>query len=203
VGTVNDTGGEIVSLIPAFRLGLWNAWIFVLAFLLLFIIWGILDRLRGQTGASRPDKPPFNETEKKLYGISQVALWASNAYSIVLPLSLGSAWFYAGLVIYLVGMIFTIVSGTTLDTTPEDKPATDGLYRISRNPIYLGCFLIYIGIGVASASWLFLLLTTIWIILYDKLIAPEEQWCLEKYGNAYRAYMDRTPKWIGIPRRND
>jgi len=142
-----------MSLVPEFRLGLWNAWIFVLTFLLLFIIWGILDRLRGQKGSSRPDKPPFNEKEEKLYGLSQLALWASNAYSIFLPLNLGTAWFYAGLVIYLFGMIFTIISGTTLDKTPVDKPATEGLYRISRKRArYLGCFLIYLGIGIACAS---------------------------------------------------
>ena len=188
-----------MSLIPDFELGLWNAWIFVLAFLLLFIIWGNLDRLRGRKRSSRPDKPPFNEKEKKLYGISQLALWVSNAYSIVLPLQLATTWFYGGLGIYLVGMIFTIISGTTLDHTPLDQPATEGPYRISRNPIYLGCVLIYIGIGIACASWLFLLLTTIWIVLYNILITPEEQWCLETYGDQYRDYMNRTPKWIGIP----
>jgi protein-S-isoprenylcysteine O-methyltransferase Ste14 len=97
-------------------------------------------------------------------------------------------------------MVVTLLAGTSLDSTPTDRPATRGLYRISRNPLYLGCFLIYIGTGIACASWLFLLLTAIWIVLYDILIAPEERWCLEKYGEAYREYMDRTPKWIGIPK---
>jgi protein-S-isoprenylcysteine O-methyltransferase Ste14 len=97
-------------------------------------------------------------------------------------------------------MLFTLIAGISLDTTPMDRPATKGLYRISRNPIYLGCFLIYIGIGIACASWLFLLLTAIWIVLYDILITPEERWCLEKYGNEYQEYMNRTPKWIGIPK---
>jgi protein-S-isoprenylcysteine O-methyltransferase Ste14 len=188
-----------MSLIPEFELGLWNAWILVLSFLLLFIFFSILDHLKGRKSSTRPDKPPFNEKEEKLYGISQLAIWSSNIYSVFLPLELNTAWFYFGLVIYLFGMVFTIIAGTTLDRTPMDKPATKGLYRISRNPIYLGCFLIYIGIGLACASWLFLLLTMIWIILYDILVAPEERWCLEKYGNAYREYMNRTPKWIGIP----
>jgi len=57
------------------------------------------------------------------------------------------------------------------------------------------------GIGIACASWLFLLLTMMWIVLYDILIAPEECWCLERYRDAYREYMNRTPKWIGIPNR--
>ena len=189
-----------MSLVPDFELGLWNAWIFVLSFLLMFIVWEILNRIREQKGASRPDKPPFNEKEKKLYGISQLIFWASVIYSFFLPLKLGTAWFYVGLLVYLFGMIFTIVAGTNLDNTPMNRPATEGLYRISRNPIYLGTFLIFIGIGIAGASWLFLLLIAVFIVLYDILIAPEERWCLEKYGDAYREYMDKTPRWIGIPK---
>ncbi len=189
-----------MSLIPEFELGLWNAWIFVLSFFSLFIVFKILDHLRGKRGSSRPDKPPFNEKEEKLYGISQLAIWASNIYSVFLPLKLDTVWFYAGLSTFLLGMVFTLLAGTSLDATPLDRPATKGLYRISRNPIYLGCFLIYIGAGIACASWLFLLLTAIWVVLYDLLIAPEERWCLEKYGDAYREYMNRTPKWIGIPK---
>ena len=189
-----------MSLIPEFELGLWNAWIFVLSFGLMFIGWHILDRLRAQKGSSRPDKPPFNESEKKLYGISQVIFLASVIYSGFLPLKLGTAWFYVGLLVYLFGMTFTILAGTSLDTTPIDKPATKGLYRISRNPLYLGTFLIFIGIGIAGASWLYLLLIAVFIVLYDILIAPEERWCLEKYGDSYREYMNRTPRWIGIPK---
>jgi protein-S-isoprenylcysteine O-methyltransferase Ste14 len=189
-----------MSLIPEFELGLWNAWIFVLSFLLLFTVWEILNRVRGRKGSSRPDKPPFNENEEKLYGVSQSMFWASVIYSFFLPLKLGTAWFYAGLLVYLSGMILTIIAGTSLDNTPINRPATEGIYRISRNPIYLGTFLIFIGTGIACVSWLFLLLIAGFIILYDILIAPEERWCLEKYGTAYREYMDRTPKWIGIPK---
>ena len=189
-----------MSLIPEFRLGLWNAWIFILSFLLLFIVFGILDKLRGKKRSNRPDKPPFDEKERKLYGISQLAIWVSNIYSVFLPLELNTVWFYAGLSTFLFGMVFTFLAGISLDATPINRPATTGLYQISRNPIYLGCFLIYIGTGIACASWLFLLLTAIWIVLYDILVAPEENWCLEKYGNAYREYMNRTPKWIGIPK---
>ncbi|NIQ07827.1 DUF1295 domain-containing protein [Candidatus Bathyarchaeota archaeon] len=80
------------------------------------------------------------------------------------------------------------------------EPVARALYRISRNPIYLGTILIFIGIGIACASWLCLLLIAIYIILQHILIAAEERWCLEKYGDAYREYMNRTPRWIGIPK---
>ena len=189
-----------MSLMPEFELGIWNAWIFVVSFLLVLTGWEVLNRLRGQKGSSRPNKPPFDENEKRLYGISQLIFWAYVVYSFFLPLKLGTAWFYVGLLVYLFGLIFTIDAGTNLDNTPMDKPATEGLFRISRNPVYLGTFLIFIGIGIACASWLFLLLIAVFMVLYDILIAPEERWCLEKYGTAYQEYVNRTPKWIGIPK---
>jgi protein-S-isoprenylcysteine O-methyltransferase Ste14 len=87
---------------------------------------------------------------------------------------------------------------------PLDRPATEGLYRISRNPIYLSTFLIDIGIGIAGASWIYLLYAMIEIILQNSTLGAEERWCLEKYGDKYKEYMNRTPRWIGIPKsRND
>ena len=194
-----------MSLIPEFELGLWNAWILTTSYFLSFIVRYVLYRLGGKKVSGRPIKPPLNEKEKKLNVISQLFGLASVIYSFFLPLKLGTAWLYVGLLVYLFGMIFNIVAGTNLVNTPMDRPATKGLYRISRNPIYLGTYLIFIGVGIACASWLFLLLIAVSLVLQDILIAPEERWCLEKYGDTYRAYMNRTPKWIGIPKseKND
>ena len=189
-----------MSLIPEFELGLWNAWILTLSYLLSFIVRYVLYRLRGQMGSSRPITPPLNKKEHKLDVIATLIFVASVIYSFFLPLKLGTAWLYIGLIVYLFGMIFNIVAGTNLVNTPMDRPATKGLYRISRNPIYLSANLIFIGMGIACASWLVLLLIAVSIILQNILIDAEERWCLEKYGDAYREYMNRTPKWIGIPK---
>jgi protein-S-isoprenylcysteine O-methyltransferase Ste14 len=151
-------------------------------------------------GSSRPITPPLSKKEHKLDVIATLIFVASVIYSFFLPLKLGTAWLYIGLIVYLFGMILNIVAGTNLVNTPLDRPATKGLYRISRNPIYLSTNLIFIGIGIACASWLILLLIAISIILQNITIDAEERWCLEKYGDAYREYMNRTPKWIGIPK---
>ena len=189
-----------MSLVPEFELGLWNAWIFLLPYLLMYIVLGGLVRLMKLKGASRPITPPLNKKEKKLDRISGLIFVAFIIYSFFLPLKLGTAWLYLGLFVYLFGMIFTVVAGINLVNTPLDRPATKGLYRISRNPIYLGTNLIFTGIGIACASWLVLLLLAVGIVMQDILIGAEERWCLEKYGDDYREYMDKTPKWIGIPK---
>ena len=85
-------------------------------------------------------------------------------------------------------------------TTSPFEPVTKGVYRISRNPSYFSEFLLDISIGIACTSWIFLLFGTIFIILTNIVVASEERFCLKKYGDAYREYMDKTPRWIGIPR---
>jgi protein-S-isoprenylcysteine O-methyltransferase Ste14 len=192
-----------MSLIPEFELGLWNAWILSLSFLLMFIILGILDHLIEPKGSRRPRTPPMNEKERKLDWIATFIFLVPNIYSFFLPLKLGTAWFYIGLLVHLFGIVFTVIAATNLMKAPVDRPVTKGLYRISRNPIYLGTVLIFIGNGIACTSWLYLLLTAIFVVLQDILLAPEERWCLEKYGDTYREYMNRTPRWVGIPKSRE
>lgn len=119
-------------------------------------------------------------------------------YSIFVPLRLGTGWFFAGLPVYVVGMIFITMTILSFSTAPVDKPVTRGVFRISRNSMYFGWFLVYVGMGIMCGSWVFLLAGLASIIMNHILIPAEERICLEMYGSAYREYMNRTAKWIGI-----
>jgi protein-S-isoprenylcysteine O-methyltransferase Ste14 len=191
-----------VSLIPAFEIGAWNAWILILFFYLIaFGLTSLIERVRFKYKAdSRPPRPIYNEQDKKITLILMVTVFASFIYSVFLPLKLGTAWFYAGLIVYLLGMVFLITAEVNFVSTPVDKLVTKGVYRISRNPMWFGFFLIFIGIGIACASWVYLLSAMIFIILQHVLLTCEERWCLEKYGDAYSEYMKKTPKYLGIPK---
>jgi len=81
-----------------------------------------------------------------------------------------------------------------------NEPVSGGAYRYSRHPIYTALVLIFLGVSMASASWVFLLLTVLMAVLVSLSVADEERYCVEKYGDSYREYMDRTPRWIGIPK---
>jgi protein-S-isoprenylcysteine O-methyltransferase Ste14 len=116
-------------------------------------------------------------------------------------LAIGTAWLYTGLFVSLLGFVFLVLAMSTFITNPVDKPNTAGIYRISRHPWYIGLFSIYIGVGIASASWLYILVTLIWSVTYrNVLMIPEERHCFEKFGDTYQEYMNRTPRWIGIPK---
>jgi len=192
-----------MSLIPEFELGLWNAWIFWLYLVLAIVPTMLIYRIGAKDDWKKAmgrqyTVPSSNKTEKRLAYISYFVFIALVIYSIFLPLKLDTVWFYVGLLIYLLGIIFSIMAEVSFATTPLDKPITKGVYRISRNPMDFGAFLIMMGTGIACASWLFLLFAMSWIILTDRGAIAEERFCLKKFGDAYREYMNRTPRWIGI-----
>ena len=75
------------------------------------------------------------------------------------------------------------------------------MFSVSRNPIYLGQFLVCLGVGAACASWIFLVYAAVFLVIANLSASAEESYCLEKYGDAYREYMDRAPRWLGMPKR--
>jgi protein-S-isoprenylcysteine O-methyltransferase Ste14 len=188
-----------MSLVPAFEIGLWNAWIITVFLVLIGMVPGLF------ISKERKDKmgkwPPFSKTERILALSTHVVVMPAAAiYSIFLPLKLGTAWFYVGIPVCLVAGVMAVVASVNIINTPPNDPVTTGAYRISRHPLYFSAFLIYLGTGIACASWLFLLFAAAWIIMWHIVVPAEERGLVEEYGDAYRRYMNRTPRWIGIPK---
>lgn len=188
-----------MSITPVVEIGLWNAWIFMLLVLLPLPL-VVLFRKGVFKKTASIHASILTGTENKIFIFSKIIMLSIFIYSIFLPLQLGTIWFSIGLPIYLFGLILQTIAWVNVATSPVDKPVTKGLYRYSRHPMYVNIPLIFIGMGIASASWLFLLLSIILIITHFYNAIPEERECLEAYGNAYREYMDRTPRWIGTPK---
>jgi protein-S-isoprenylcysteine O-methyltransferase Ste14 len=192
-----------MSLVPAFEIGVWNAWVFTLLFPLHPLIMMLIDKLVGTGDMFKKmgGSPAYNKTESIInIFCSYVLFFGLFIYSIFLPLQLGTIWFYVGLVLSVLGDVIWVIAIVNIADIPLGELWTKGLYRYSRHPMYLASLLILMGAGVASASWVFLLFSIIYIILSVILISTEERSCLEKIGNAYREYMNRTPRWIGIPK---
>jgi len=152
-----------------------------------------------RTAENPADMPPA-KTEKKISTFSTVIYILLLIYSVFLPLKLGTIWFYIGLPIYVVGLTMFMISIVNIATTPLGEPFAKGIYRYSRHPMSFFGFLTFIGVGIASASWVFLLFSIVYTILSFVIAIPEERFCLEKYGDVYRQYMNRTPRWIGLPK---
>jgi len=188
-----------MSLIPAFEIGVWNAWIFMVWLLIQTLAVRLVSKEVYQRGGNPPDMKPSQAY--KILSFLSVPLWLlPTAYSIFLPLKLGTIWFAIGLIIFLLGLVLNVIATINFATAPMNEPVTGGAYRYSRHPLYAAHVLIYFSVSIASASWVFLLATIMLAVLVGLSVKDEEHYCLERYGLAYREYMDRTPRWLGIPK---
>ena len=188
-----------MQLIPVFKIGILNAWIFILLVILPLVLVVLFQRgVFKKTDSIHSSI--LTGRENKIFIFSKVILFSVFIYSVFLPLKLGTIWFYAGLPIYLLGLILHTIAWVNVATSPPDKPVTKGLYRYSRHPMYITFPLIFIGTSIASASWLFLVLSIMLVITHFYNGTIEERECIKAYGKAYREYMNKTPKWVGIPK---
>jgi len=182
-----------MSIVPTFEIGLWNAWILTTILFLFIMLSGALPKNIGKRIT------PVREVKKINSGM-MIVFFALIIYSIFLPLKLGTIWLYIGLAVYILGFIISSAALFSIATTKPGEPFTTGMYRYSRHPIALGTLLPFIGTGIATASWLLLLLSSILTVLSHFSAVTEEGATAEKFGDTYRNYIKRTPRWIGIPK---
>jgi len=188
-----------MSLVPAFEIGVWNAWWFMCVFPLQWMLVIIIPRhIAEKTG--HPAGLKQDRKGKTIGSLTNIVWIIATLYSIFLPLQTGTAWFYAGLAVFIIGAIILISATLKVYQTAADAPFTGGIYRFSRHPMYLSMFFVYAGVSIAAASWLFLFITIITFFLQSLQAIREENYCLERYGDAYRAYLGRTSRWLGIPK---
>lgn len=181
-----------MSLVPAFKIGVWNAWILAIVLLLYAFIPYLIKDYTKKMGQS--------EESGKFSTFNTVSFFILMICSIFLPLKLGTVWFYTGLFIYFLGLVIITIAMVNIASTPLGKLFEKGAYRYSRNPESLGMIMVFIGIGIASASWFYLLLSAILVVLTYFTVAAEERFLIGQYSDAYRDYMNRTPRWLGIPK---
>ena len=91
-------------------------------------------------------------------------------------------------------------AGTTVDPRTPDQSASlvvSGVYRISRNPMYVGFLLVLIAWGVFLSNLTSLVLLPAFVIYMNRFqIVPEERYMREKFGEVYRQYEARVRQWV-------
>jgi protein-S-isoprenylcysteine O-methyltransferase Ste14 len=110
----------------------------------------------------------------------------------------GAALAVGGFVMIAMGSRRFQAAGTNIPPTlPTTALVVDGIYRRTRNPIYLGTTLVYLGLGVTAGSpWaIALLVPLIWVINVG-VVAREERYLERKFGDAYLTYKARVRRWI-------
>lgn len=111
---------------------------------------------------------------------------------------LGIGLIVAGVAHALTSVILFVSSKTTI--IPHSHASTfvrRGAYRWTRNPMYVGMTLIYVGICAITTALLALLLLSIPLVFVDRLVIPmEERHMEEVFGRDYIDYKTRVRRWL-------
>jgi len=138
--------------------------------------------------------------------ITATGMWAIAQRVAALHFSLpGAAWLSAALAI--VGSAIAVAgvaefrkAGTTVDPRVPGQSAhlvAGGVYRYSRNPMYVGFLFILCGWGVFLGSALALVGIPAFVACLNRLqIAPEERAMREKFGASYTRYASAVRRWL-------
>ncbi len=143
-------------------------------------------------------RPPFIYLGFLALGLGLDWLWPSPLLPEALRYTLGGALIGLGFALALALIRRFRAAGTSFHThKPATAILTDGPYRISRNPIYIGLTAVYAGIGVAAdAPWVWLLLLPALAVMHHGVILREERYLERKFGKEYLDYKARVRCWL-------
>ena len=121
-----------------------------------------------------------------------------DAESLSVLRSIGVALVVIGVATLVLAYSSMARAKTTIDPNVHTlKIVTSGIYAYSRNPIYLGWFVLLAGRGLMSASLLALLeAATMLLLLYWAVIVEEEAYLESKFGEEYLRYKKRVRRWL-------
>jgi protein-S-isoprenylcysteine O-methyltransferase Ste14 len=113
-------------------------------------------------------------------------------------LVLGAGVLAAGAVLCLAGVTAALRHQTTIvPHRPASTLLTAGAYRISRNPMYAGLAIAYLGgVLVAGSWWPLATLPIALIIVRNLVIGPEERYLADQFGQIYLDYRARVRRWF-------
>jgi protein-S-isoprenylcysteine O-methyltransferase Ste14 len=135
-----------------------------------------------------------------------VAMWLVSRLGGAVHVSFGNRM-GAAIVIGAIGMAFGLSAmasfvraKTTMNPTKlgaTSSLVTHGVYRLTRNPMYLSLALYLFALGVYLSNWLALLLLPVFVLYINQFqIKPEERALSALYGPEYASYKSRVRRWL-------
>jgi protein-S-isoprenylcysteine O-methyltransferase Ste14 len=190
-GFVKDKSMELY---PNLEIGLFNGWVLIVLF---FGAYGIMLISFPKSTIARL----YDRSGQRKYPLLRHLLVVSFVlllfiFMCLTPLKIGDVVFVIGISLYSLGLVGFLIALVNFRNTPVDQPVTSGLYRYSRHPQQLAFSISFLGISIAIGSWLAFAVIIFGVIGAHKKILAEEKACLEQYGESYKNYMERIPRYF-------
>jgi protein-S-isoprenylcysteine O-methyltransferase Ste14 len=102
-----------------------------------------------------------------------------------------------GIRIMTVGYVPRGTSGRNTRKQVAEVLNTTGMYSVVRHPLYVGNFIMWLGISLFFHLWWFtLLITLLFWVYYEKIMYAEEEFLKQKFGEQFLAWAEKTPLFI-------
>ena len=169
---------------------------FVTAIPIIIIRYAFLNILNKEALKRAAYFAPLVGRERIAYWVYQVTTLFIMVDLILLKIKVDSDWFYIGVVTYSFGLVLYAISMLDYARPKANGINVNGLYRISRNPMYIAYFICLFGCVLISNSWTLFTLLIVFQISSHWIILSEERWCIKKFGEEYMRYMDKARRYI-------
>lgn len=163
---------------------------------IILIRYGLLSIINKKALARARFFAPLIGREKIAYWVYQITTLLILLCLLLLKIRTGSVLFYIGLIIYGLGIILFAIS--IIDYAEPNMSGMNlaGVYRVSRNPMYVAYFISFLGCAFLTHSWILLVVLIVFQVSAHWIILSEERWCVEKFGEEYIKYMKKVRRYV-------
>ena len=170
---------------------------FLLVIPLFLIRFGLLYAVSKDALARAARFAPLAGREKIAYGLYQISNVALIVYPCFLSIKLEPpCLFDAGAVVYGAGVVLLAVS-TVQFAHPSPSGLVDrGVYRLSRNPMYVAYPLCFAGMALMTCSMALMALTFAFQASARWIVRAEERECARRFGDEYARYAAKVRRWL-------
>jgi len=140
--------------------------------------------------------PPTLGKEQTAYYIYQFTTLFLLIFPLFKQIHFETAVDLIGIIIYIIGAVLYMLSIIHFSKPETQGITTKGLYRFSRNPMYVAFFLYFLGCAILIHSILYFSVLGVFQVSVHFLILSEERWCLKEFGEQYADYMKKVRRYI-------
>ena len=169
---------------------------FVTVIPIIIIRYALLNILNKEALTRAASFAPLVGKERIAYWVYQVTTLFIMVDLILLKIRIDSDWFYIGVVIYGFGLVLYAISMAGYAKPKANGININGIYRISRNPMYIAYFISLLGGALMTESWMLFMLLIVFQVSSHWIILSEERWCISKFGEEYVRYMDKVRRYV-------